>query len=157
MDRKAGPLRTQHFTHSPSFRRHRQPLDTGRAAQNMFYHGPPMSKVPCQTGVMKIQKSVSFWSVPDETIAKFGPVHLVRKADGRHVLIGGTPCEQAEARRWCHRRAPFVTFTAPRRQNRRPVKRHLRENRPRRMIRFIARQPLAPMETIHSRGGTGSF
>ena len=116
-----------------------------------------MSKAPCQTGGMKNKKSVRFWPVPDETIAKFGPVHLDRKADGRHVLIGGTPGEQAKARRWCHRRAPFVTFTAPRRQNRRPVKRHLRENRPRRMIRFTARQPLAPMETIHSRGGTGSF
>ena len=106
---------------------------------------------------MKIQKSVRFWPVPDETIAKFGPVHLVRKADGRHAFIGGTPGEQAKARRWCHRRAPFVTFTAPRRQNRRPVKRHLRENRPRPMIRIKTRQPMATMESIYSGGGGAAF
>jgi len=106
---------------------------------------------------MNIKNSISCWPVPDEIIVKFGRVHLVRKADGRHVLIGGTPGEQAKARRWCHRRAPFVTFTVPRRRSRRSVKCRLMENRTRPTIRLTASQPLPPMESIHSGGARDSF
>jgi len=116
-----------------------------------------MSKAPCQTGGMKNKKPVRFGPVPNEIIEKLGPVHLVRKADGRHALIGGTPGEQAKARRWCHHRAPFVTFTAPRRQSRRSVKCRLMENRPRPLIRVTGRKVKAIMESIHSGGGRDSF
>jgi len=50
-----------------------------------------MSDPPCQTGGMKITKAVSLHPALDEIVAKFGPVHLVRKAEGRHNLTGGTP------------------------------------------------------------------
>jgi hypothetical protein len=66
-----------------------------------FCHGQPMSNPPCQTVGMKITKAVSLRPAPDEIVAKFGLVHLVRKADGRHGLTGGTPIDRAKARKWC--------------------------------------------------------
>ena len=46
--------------------------------------------------------------MPNETIATFCTVRPVRKADGRHELMGGTAYDQATVRKWCRRFAPFV-------------------------------------------------
>jgi hypothetical protein len=65
---------------------------------------------------MRNQKSVrigerdGLWLVPDEIIARFGQVRLVRKQDGRHELRGGTVMERVRARLWCLEFAPFVGF-----------------------------------------------
>jgi hypothetical protein len=44
-------------------------------------------------------------------IATFGSARLVRKADGRHELIGGTAADCTEAREWCSLFAPEVVFS----------------------------------------------
>ena len=62
---------------------------------------------------MKIKKSFSFGPMSGEIVAKFGRVRLVRKPDGRHVLIGGNTDQREAARRWCRQHAPFVTLDAP--------------------------------------------
>jgi len=75
-----------------------------------------MSRLPCQTRGMKnkqlcrINKTNKAWPVPDEVVARFGTVRLVRKADGGHDLVGGTRHDQASAKKWCSRFAPFVGF-----------------------------------------------
>ena len=51
-----------------------------------------------------------FWQAPDEIIARFGQVKLVRKHDGRHELRGGTVLDRIKARLWCLEYAPFVGF-----------------------------------------------
>jgi len=61
-----------------------------------------------------INRSNRVWPVPDETIATFSTMRLVRKADGRHELMGGTACDQATVRKWCRRFAPFVGFASRR-------------------------------------------
>jgi len=86
-----------------------------------------MSRVPCQTGGMKIRKAVILHPAPDEIVAKFGLVHLVRKADGRHGLTGGTPIDRAKARKWCAQHTPFVKLIAPRHPKRRNFQSHLRK------------------------------
>jgi hypothetical protein len=47
-----------------------------------------------------------------EVVAGFGAARLVRRADGRHELLGGTAADHAEAREWCSLFAPEVVFTA---------------------------------------------
>jgi hypothetical protein len=79
---------------------------------------------------MKITKAVSLHPALDEIVAKFGPVHLVRKAEGRHNLTGGTPTDRAKARKWCAQHTPFVKLIASRRPRRRNFQSHLREKRP---------------------------
>jgi len=75
-----------------------------------------MSNPLCQTRGMRTQKSVRIgeldrlWPVPDEIIARFGQVRLVRKREGRHELRGGTWMERVRARLWCLKFAPFVGF-----------------------------------------------
>jgi hypothetical protein len=65
---------------------------------------------------MKNKYSFSFRSAlaslvtVDKIIATFGQARLVRLANGRHTLRGGTPTEQAEAREWCAMFAPEVVF-----------------------------------------------
>jgi hypothetical protein len=44
-------------------------------------------------------------------IARFGDAKLVKKADGRHELIGGTANDQTNAREWCSLFAPEVVFS----------------------------------------------
>ena len=51
-----------------------------------------------------------------QVIARFGTARLVKNANGRHELIGGTAMDCAEAREWCSLFAPDVVFSpAPRR------------------------------------------
>ena len=50
------------------------------------------------------------WPVPDEVIARFGTVMLVKKADGGHGLVGGTRHDRNTVKKWCRRFAPFVGF-----------------------------------------------
>jgi len=86
-----------------------------------------MSDPPCQTGGMKITKAVSLHPALDEIVAKFGPVHLVRKAEGRHNLTGGTPTDRAKAMKWCAHHTPFVKLARTRPPRRRNFQRRLRE------------------------------
>jgi hypothetical protein len=62
---------------------------------------------------MKIEKLFGIWQVPDEMIARFGPVRLVQKAAGHCELSGGSPAERATARAWCNRFAPLINFHEP--------------------------------------------
>jgi len=50
----------------------------------------------------------------------FGTVKLVRKADGRPDLEGGTAYDQAAVRKWCLRFAPFLGFGRFRRRKQTP-------------------------------------
>jgi hypothetical protein len=59
---------------------------------------------------MKIKKSYRLRLAPDEIIGHFGKVQLVRKHDGRHVLLGGEEDERLKVRQWCDRFAPFLEF-----------------------------------------------
>ena len=43
-------------------------------------------------------------------IATFGAARLVRTADGRHELLGGTAEDSRQAREWCSLFAPEVVF-----------------------------------------------
>ena len=75
-----------------------------------------MSNPLCENGGMKNKNScradreAKVWPVPDEVIATFGTVRLVRKADGGHDLEGGTRHDQVAVKTWCHRFTPFVGF-----------------------------------------------
>ncbi len=75
-----------------------------------------MSNPPCENGGMKNRNSCKsdredkVWPVPDEVIATFGTVRLVRKADGGHDLEGGTRHDQVVVKTWCRRFAPLVGF-----------------------------------------------
>jgi hypothetical protein len=59
---------------------------------------------------MRNKKSPRAMLAPDETIGHLGKVCLVKKADGRHDLIGGTSAERTSVRKWCERHAPFLVF-----------------------------------------------
>jgi hypothetical protein len=63
---------------------------------------------------MRIEKSnrFGFRPTPGKTVAKFGPVRLVRHPDGLHQLSGGNAIERAMVREWCLEHAPFVRFAA---------------------------------------------
>jgi len=75
-----------------------------------------MANPLCENGGMKnrntcgVNRKNRVWRVPDEVIATFGTVTLVRKADGGHDLKGGTRHDQAAVKTWCRRFAPFVGF-----------------------------------------------
>jgi len=62
---------------------------------------------------MRIKKSYKVHAAPDEIIGHFGQVRLVRKAAGKHKLVGGTTEAQATVRKWCSIYAPFVVFVEP--------------------------------------------
>ena len=59
---------------------------------------------------MKIKKSYRLRLAPDEIVGHFGKVQLVRKHDGRHVLVGATENERLKVRQWCNRWASFLVF-----------------------------------------------
>jgi hypothetical protein len=69
---------------------------------------------------MIIKKSVRFQvsaaslfpAMGCQVIATFGVARLVRKPDGGHELIGGTPDDHATAREWCSIFAHEVVFTS---------------------------------------------
>jgi len=79
-----------------------------------------MSKAPCDTGRMNMKQRLSFGAPTTRStlpprhrlIARFGAARLVRKPNGRHELIGGTPADCAEAREWCSLFAPEVVFSS---------------------------------------------
>jgi len=71
-----------------------------------------MSNRLCQVGGMKLTNSSWFSLANVETIARFRAARLVRKLDGRHELIGGTPSEHSAAREWCSIFAPEIVFTS---------------------------------------------
>jgi hypothetical protein len=60
---------------------------------------------------MKLTNSSWLGLTSVETIARFGAARLVRKLDGRHELIGGTPAEHSAAREWCSLFAPKIVFS----------------------------------------------
>jgi len=56
------------------------------------------------------RERIGLWPVPDEIIASFGQVRLIRKLDGRHELKDGTLIERDGAREWCREYVRFVKF-----------------------------------------------
>jgi hypothetical protein len=76
-----------------------------------------MSKNACHAVCMKNSKSdrfhVSFSTFASrKIIAIFGAARLVRKLDGRHEFIGGTPADHAAAIEWCSLFAHEAVFTS---------------------------------------------
>lgn len=64
---------------------------------------------------MKLNRITCLQRKEHELIATFGDARLVRKLDGRHELIGGTPDDLAAAREWCSLYAHDLVFSsAPR-------------------------------------------
>ena len=61
---------------------------------------------------MKINQLLQFTRNETELIATFGDARLVRKLDGRHELIGGTPDDLTAAREWCSLFAHELVFSA---------------------------------------------
>ena len=59
---------------------------------------------------MRIKKSYEIHPAPDEIVGHLGQVQLVRKADGKHELVGDTAKAQAMVRNWCAGYAPFLEF-----------------------------------------------
>lgn len=78
-----------------------------------------MSNLPGHNGCMNIKQLIRFGSKTTVTpanrgrkiIATFGLARLVRNADGRHELIGGTASDCIEAREWCSLFAPEIVFS----------------------------------------------
>ena len=66
---------------------------------------------------MRKNKACKVSWVPDETIGFLGQVRLVRKANGKSDLIGGSLEQRAFARNWCNEFAPFLEFVEPSIQN----------------------------------------
>lgn len=50
----------------------------------------------------------------NETLALLGKTRLIRRHDGLHELVGGTPEQRARAREWCEDFAPAILFTESR-------------------------------------------
>jgi hypothetical protein len=50
--------------------------------------------------------------VEEKLVATFGRARLVRRANGRHVLLGGNASDHAAAREWCALFAPEVVFAS---------------------------------------------
>jgi hypothetical protein len=79
-----------------------------------------MSKAPCDTALMNKKKTIGTrlpttllnLSLGHRVIARFGTARLVRQPNGRHLLIGGTADDCAEAREWCSLFAPEVVFSS---------------------------------------------
>src|ERR1035437_3527486 len=69
-----------------------------------------MSKPSCHSVSMKINKYIWFGRRTVETVAFFGSARLVKKAGGRHELIGDTADHHAAAREWCSLFAPEIVF-----------------------------------------------
>jgi len=53
-------------------------------------------------------KSINARFIPCEVIARLGPVQVVKQAENRHKLIGGTLHERIKVQEWCLEYAPFV-------------------------------------------------
>ena len=53
-------------------------------------------------------KSINARFIPCEVIAKLGPVQVVKQAENRHKLIGGSLHDQIKVQEWCLEHAPFV-------------------------------------------------
>ena len=70
-----------------------------------------MSNPACQGGRMKLNRSNWFSKSDTEIIARFGAARLIRKLDGRHELIGGTPDDLIAAREWCSLFAHDLVFS----------------------------------------------
>ena len=74
---------------------------------------------------MKIKKSVRFQvsnfslfhGVTRHFIAAFGTARLVKKSNGRHELIGGTPVDHAAALEWCSLFHHELVFSSSSRHN----------------------------------------
>ena len=53
-------------------------------------------------------KSINARFTPCEVIAKLGPVQVVKQAENRHKLIGGSLHDRLKVQEWCLEHAPFV-------------------------------------------------
>ncbi len=53
-------------------------------------------------------RSINARFIPCEVIAKLGPVQVVKQAENRHKLIGGSLHDQIKVQEWCLEHAPFV-------------------------------------------------
>ena len=62
---------------------------------------------------MRIKKSYEVHAAPDHIAGHFGRVRLMRKADGKHQLFGGSIEAQVAVRKWCELYASFVVFVEP--------------------------------------------
>jgi hypothetical protein len=62
---------------------------------------------------MRNKKTCKIALAPSQTIEPFGKVRLVKKADGKHEMIGGSLEHHAMVRKWCEKYAPFVIFAEP--------------------------------------------
>ena len=66
---------------------------------------------------MKIYRLLSFAQDEGEIIARFGAARLIRKPDGRHELIGGTPADHTDALEWCSMFHHDLVFSSVPRHN----------------------------------------
>jgi len=53
-------------------------------------------------------KSINARFIPCEVIARLGPVQVVKQAENRHKLIGGSLHDRVKVQEWCLEHAPFV-------------------------------------------------
>lgn len=60
-----------------------------------------MSNRCWQTFRMNIKRLFLLGSTSETTVATFGAARLVRQANGRYELIGGSPADHFAAREWC--------------------------------------------------------
>lgn len=49
---------------------------------------------------MKWKHLLEFWQTQDELIASFGEAQLVRKANGRYEIRGGSAADHQRAKEW---------------------------------------------------------
>jgi hypothetical protein len=63
---------------------------------------------------MKIKKTLLNLAKAEETVGYLGETKLVRRYDGKHVLVGGSEAERAKARNWCRHFAPKIKFSISR-------------------------------------------
>jgi hypothetical protein len=49
--------------------------------------------------------------MPQETVAQFGRVQIIRTPTGRYKLMGGSKSEQTSTQAWCECFAPLNSFT----------------------------------------------
>ena len=65
-----------------------------------------------RVGRMNIKRLFSFGLVSEQIVAVFGHAQLVKRANGRHELIGGTAADHIAAREWCSFFCHELVFTS---------------------------------------------
>ena len=60
---------------------------------------------------------MNFIIQPSDMIYRFGQARLIRRIDGKHELVGGSPQDRAEAGEWVSLFAHDIVFSRPRECN----------------------------------------